>query len=300
MLFLPALAGALGLGTKATAVLGGVVGLGSTVAKKRSAEKASARATDYRHLRNAAIAGGFNPLTVLQNGGANALAASAAPLLAKGDAISDMLKDGAESLFNAPDLAQQRERRKIETDLLKVELEQKKKDLAGLTAKNFGYSIPALVKGSVGRSSKGVSDAQSSRLDTYHPLSSRDHRGVDLVLGLPREGAGVSLGKMGVLYSDPETSTTEHVENLHGDAAAVPYSVYSVFSAVGHTAKNYQELKQRERDALFAGAVATGVWPPQLKRLNPRVRPDNLGKVMRTPSRVRYRNSVHQLSRLKP
>lgn len=299
-MFLPLLAGALGLGSTSSAVLGGALALGATAVKKRAADKASARATDYRHLRNAAIAGGFSPLTVLQNGGANALAASAAPLLAKGDAISDFLKDGAESLFNAPDLAQQRERRKIETDLLKVELEQKKKDLAGLTAKNFGYSIPALVKGSVGRSSKGVSDAQSSRLDTDHVMSVRDNRGVDVALGLPRYGAGVSFGKMGVLYSDPETSTTEHVENLHGDAAAVPYSVYSVASAVGHTAKNYQELKQRERDALFAGAVATGVWPPQLKRLNPRLRPDNLGKRMRTPSSVSYRNSAHQLSRLKP
>ena len=203
MFFLPALATALGIGATGQAVIGAAAAIGSTIAKKRAAEKAAARATDYRHLRNAAIAGGFSPLTVLQNGGSNALAASSAPLLAKGDAVSDMLKDGAESLFNAPDLAQQRQRRKIETDLLKVELEQKKKDLAGLTAKNFGYSIPALVKGSVGRSSKGVSDAQSSRLDTDLPLSDRDPSGVDRTLGLPPKGSGVAFGNYGTLYNNP-------------------------------------------------------------------------------------------------
>lgn len=119
------------LGAIAGPLIGGLFGR-----KKQS----TTTRVDYNHIRNAAAAAGFNPLTALRNGG-SANATTTGPSLASGNFIGEALSRGIDTWFNRDQIARDQEMDRINLELAREELTAVRSRNAYLQGAGAGYDV---------------------------------------------------------------------------------------------------------------------------------------------------------------
>ena len=237
-------------------VLGSVAGglLKGLFGKKK--KQTTTTRVDYKYIRDAASAAGFNPLTALRNGGA-ANATTTSPALSSSQFIGEALGAGVDTLFNRDRVARDLERDQLEVDLMREELRQIQEGSAVVRDRNFGYSIPQANLYSGGQ------DVSSGRSSVSTGLG-----GIDQFDGAsgptdvnPNEAPqftafGVDFVGSGA-FSNGQT---------YEDAGSEPLSwamaPFSVAETVGTTFANWRTDRRNRR--YFADLYQRGYSPPPL------------------------------------
>jgi len=115
---------------------------GGRSARKQRAQALQDQALQFVRLRDAAEAGGFNPLTVL---GANPEGGmvNPTPALASGEFVADALQSATSTYFNAKQRQRDVERDQLEKALMRQELaNMQRQGKAFARSMAFGYEIP--------------------------------------------------------------------------------------------------------------------------------------------------------------
>lgn len=156
------------------------------------------RPINYSAMRDAAIKGGFNPLTALQATGGAGYVAQSGPSLSTADFISDGLSEGFDNLFDPEGAKRKKELEDIRYEMAKEELEnlRKQNDAFG---QNFGYSIPQL---------------EDNPAATERP---KLERGRETVTNHTATDSGQ--------WVDPHQTDTEVAEARRGDLLSLPHAL---------------------------------------------------------------------------
>jgi hypothetical protein len=180
-----------GVGTALTSLAGSAI-------TSSASRKAANRATDYTRLRDRALEAGFDPLTVLQNGGTNALAASAGQIFQGGQAMGDFVADLPNTIYEQAAQEKDLELQALQADLMQAEIDTYNEMSKTPYGQTFGFGDQPRVA-----LSSGNRDADNQY------TGGADANGVPPGSNLRLAGRTVRL--------DPAYSDTEEYERRYGD-----------------------------------------------------------------------------------
>lgn len=216
---------------------------GGRSAKKQRAQALRDQALQFVRLRDAAEAGGFNPLTVL---GANPDGGmvNPTPALASGEFVADALGSATQTYFNGKDRERDIERDALEKALMREELAQMQSQSRAVTsAMGFGYAIPQ------SNNYTGVEDAKVPSLSSgdYDPNRTD---------GLLERRLPISQGLSWAV--DTNLPPAQAVETEYGDIAQNVYGVGKIAWDVGN---NIGRVVRRFTNYAGSGALSQPVRP---------------------------------------
>lgn len=248
-------------------ILSGIKGLfgGGSSPIKQMKTQLSYERQKYAAMAEGARNAGFNPLTVLQNGGANTgftASAGGPPPLASAEILAGGLRDLNDELSGEND--RRRAANQLEYDLGKLKLETMRGELAaaadrvGSGPSTFGRRAATVAQSNV-RTSVGASNAGDSRLSDPVPLLDGPAGGVAVPDDRLDRGTGYYIGKT-YIKSAPGWSPANVLENDIGDIGSSAYGLAKVLADVRHTFgpqsnMNYGSRLKFSSDALPPGAT---------------------------------------------
>lgn len=271
-----------------TSILSGVKGLfgGGSSPTKQMKTQLSYDRQKYLAMSEGARNAGFNPLTVLQAGGANTgftASAGGAPPLASAEILSDGLRDLNDELSG------ENERRRIanqlEQDLAKVKLDTMRAALAGPSAADavglgpstFGRRAATVVQSNV--RTTGAENATDPRLSHSVVLPDGKSGGVGLPDSRLDRGTG-SFVEGSYFQSRPGWSPASVIEEEYGDVGSALYGFGKLGADIYHNVfvrPNPDEEKHPKRPSVepYGPPEERNPWKRMWWGLAPRRPADN-------------------------
>lgn len=195
--------------------------------------KPQTNTVDYARMVKDAQAAGFNPLTALRNGGSAGFTVTN-PALSSKEFISDALSDGFNAALGYKQDEMDKEREKIQIDLMKEELAQMKRRGKLYSQGNYGFGAPSAT----------VYTGEHENYPQRPRLSSRPLGDVDGARpsGDQSDVTDYVVGGTAV-EGNPDFSDAQTMEDRHGDIIG---SVWGLVTAPADWYQHYGKKTQAD------------------------------------------------------
>lgn len=173
-------------------------------------KKTTTSRVDYKQMVADALAAGFNPMSVLRNGGTTGYTNVSAPTLSTGEFLADALGAGYQAFMDIDADNRQAEFDQVQMDLMRQEIETSQASAEAFRNRSWGATIPQAVTYGGYHGSPDSSPSQDN--DTHRSWMDRFLRGgrdlhsapVDSTPGFFEVENGVTGGPIRIMGNDGE------------------------------------------------------------------------------------------------